>query len=308
MAKITGKVLPSTIRAFRGRVDVYHHKWAGWVARQWPKPHRPCLSPAWQQTRDNLSRSWQLYHEASPEQILQWKDLARSSGGSYVDVMRASVMGCPPGQFSVLNAASISVASFTPTSVTVNLYKPPAVIGTTADGDYTYTIFSAATPAGKLPTSTPKPRPLCPTSARRLPGFGPAPPGASVSTATNVFGSPSLQATMPLAPGQTTVYFMVLGLSTRGCRRPITGDIALPIPTSRIGWYTFLYSYWFSASACIDPPDLSINLGTYVYSDEFYDWLLTCHWMEDMYALGTCQWRCGPYGSWEEWYEACWPH
>ena len=76
----------------RNQVDVYYHRWVGWVARAWPKPHNPCHSAAWARSVQNLADAWEAIKLATPLLLAEMFVVTRTSAYSAKDYLRTSAI------------------------------------------------------------------------------------------------------------------------------------------------------------------------------------------------------------------------
>lgn len=87
MALLPAPLGPNTIRAYQGVVDIYYdRRLATYVARKWPRYHRPSPTNAWQKTHENMveAQAWvnaigepdrAAYRRASSSSDMRWRDL-----------------------------------------------------------------------------------------------------------------------------------------------------------------------------------------------------------------------------------------
>ena len=88
MAKISALLIPEAAHAMRGLVDVYRHRYYGWIARAWPHPHRPCETPAWKATAERMRETWRRIHAMSASQVAAWKRATPPSAKAWTDLVR----------------------------------------------------------------------------------------------------------------------------------------------------------------------------------------------------------------------------
>lgn len=91
-----------------GKADIYHHKYTGWVARAWPRPHRPSPSPRWQASKRLLAGGWEWYRTARGWFADTATAAAQGSAKTTVDYLRSMYMRCPPNEPVAIPATEIT--------------------------------------------------------------------------------------------------------------------------------------------------------------------------------------------------------
>jgi len=230
MAKLGPKIAPRGIRALTGIVDVYYHVWTGWVARQWPRAHRPSPSVKWRATTEVMKAACKRFQEATTEQQEGFKACLPSAPQTWADKMRSSALSAPPGQWLLLLPTEITVTALDDASVQIALTKPPGLVGTEEDGPASYTVyFSPASYIYDLPIVLPDP-PVCLKSCT-MPKTRPAWPATAPNTiAANVPGDPTLCFVVPWTPDPEGLGFVISGPDRHGIPRIITGRTVVDMP------------------------------------------------------------------------------
>ena len=257
MAKLRGKIPPRTIAAFRGVVDVYHHVQYGWIARAWPRPHRPCNSPAYLASVQRMREGWQIAKQATELDKARLSSWAQSTPKTTIDLIGRSVMSAPDDRFQFFTDPQVVWTDPSPTSVGISIQKPDSVLTGPRDAPATYLLASGSSESRKLPPLTPGPPGPCPSATASVLTRFARTPNQTWTPVVNQTGNPWLSAVVETGHDKATFDCILTGDARTGPMRLLTPD--MPRPSFAAGWYCTL------VTDCADP---LCSIGCFTHASE----------------------------------------
>lgn len=101
MPKLNTPIDPGRREKERMGIDVYYHKFYGWLARKWPTQRAPTRSAQWREQSARLSQSWADYRSL-PDYIYQaWIDTADGKHKTGLDYLRKASMLAPADRIRI---------------------------------------------------------------------------------------------------------------------------------------------------------------------------------------------------------------
>lgn len=167
MAKIRALPTPEVAHAMRGLVDIYCHRFYGWIARRWPRPHRPCESPAWKKTADRMRDGWARYKAMPPEAKAAWQRIPTGKSQSWADVMRSAFLRSPRYALTIMSHTEITITPPSPHRLSWWIRIPGAQFPTGHPPPHVLDLKIWLPNSPPRPQPRPKPFPPCPKRTKK---------------------------------------------------------------------------------------------------------------------------------------------